>query len=320
MKKNVLLVVLSAASLVTGIWWLGFRYDNPQPTELSRDSNPSLSVEQPESLLDAELSQQGTLPPEAQSESTAGRIVHVPPGSSINTNPEPNYYNINAVTAEGLADFTNYNLEAALAGDLGAGYRVGRARERCIDVKLDSGEIEIRVQRAMRKYEQTRESGYPSYDSETDMVGNSYPTEAENRVNQIRWHEACVRQSEIFSEQLRQKLDRLAQQGHVVARYMYATWPPDYIGRTDAFLIQYEWAAKAREFSFLNLDQGEVAGLLAFGQSFSRFGSFTTFDRYLGYAFYKAAIDCGFLIGWQRVCIPVQGCRRFRWKPATHSV
>ena len=97
-----------------------------------------------------------------------------------------------------------------------------------------------------------------------------------------------------FNESLRERLNRLAQQGDIVARYLFSKWKPDYFGQTDAFLLQQDWESKAREYSYQNLEQGELLGFLAFEDSFSH-GIYTKRDSEMAVSFAAAAIECGFI-------------------------
>ena len=90
-------------------------------------------------------------------------------------------------------------------------------------------------------------------------------------------------------------MDRLAQQGDIAARYLFATWTPSFFGHSDAFLLEYEWASKAREYSFQNLEQAEFLGFLAFAESYSNLGYFTRQDINMAHAHYIAALECGFM-------------------------
>ena len=79
-----------------------------------------------------------------------------------------------------------------------------------------------------------------------------------------------------------------------MARYIYAIWPIEPLEMTRGFLVHQEWAAKAAEFSFLNLEEGEIAGQLAFGQSYFSGRLFTSQNIYVSYALFTSAVSCGF--------------------------
>ena len=108
------------------------------------------------------------------------------------------------------------------------------------------------------------DSGQELIDSGIDHPGKQYLTESETRTNLNRWYEACQLQNGITNAELRKTLDKLAQQGHVMARYLYASWRPDFINEPDAFFLQYEWESKARQYSFSNLEEGELGGTACF--------------------------------------------------------
>ena len=106
---------------------------------------------------------------------------------------------------------------------------------------------------------------------------------------QARWIRPSMA---IWTEATRKQLEELARDGHVIARYIYATWAPQWALGPESFGQFTEYQTNALEFSFANLKEGEIAGLLAFGLSY--WGPhFTPFFPDLGTAFMKAALDCG---------------------------
>ena len=44
----------------------------------------------------------------------------------------------------------------------------------------------------------------------------------------------------MFTPDLRQQLEAMANRGLVTARYLYSLWPPDIFGKSDAFLAHQE--------------------------------------------------------------------------------
>ena len=68
-------------------------------------------------------------------------------------------------------------------------------------------------------------------------------------------------------------------------------WPLEHLDIGEAFNQQYRWEGLARDFSQANLDRGEVAGLMAFAQSYMR-GWFTDNNGDLALAFTIAAVNC----------------------------
>ena len=290
MKKLIPIVILSTALLAVAVWWFGSDSDSQNPSSESSYIAPAPTEQEPETLPATE---DGIAPTESQPVSTAKTIAHVPPRNLQTESANTPFDDIDAVTTETLDKFTRHNLDAAIAGDLDAGYRVSQARRKCDYAPRTMKQVEVMVQRMQQKFEHAFDRGITNTYM-FDSPENEFPTVAENRAHQMRWFNACGLQRGLLNDELRNGLDKLAQQGHVVARYLYAIWPPDYLGESDGFLIQHEWETKAREYSFLNLEQGEVAGLIAFGEAYSQGGLFANYDMKISYALYKAAIDCGF--------------------------
>ena len=114
-----------------------------------------------------------------------------------------------------------------------------------------------------------------------------------NRSNLQDWFDACQRVRNTLTQDFREQLESQALAGNVMARYLYAVWPPGELDLGEAFVQQYRWEGLAREFSEANLESGEVAGLMAFGDSY-RGGWFTSKNDDLAMAFTLAAFQCGF--------------------------
>ena len=110
-----------------------------------------------------------------------------------------------------------------------------------------------------------------------------------------QWHAGCAGHDALFDSGLRQRLDELASQGHVVARYLYATirLSEQELASSDHLATQLKWERKARRYSRENLEQGHVLGLLAYAHSY-RTSTFTTYNSGLSLALYKAMLDCGY--------------------------
>lgn len=207
------------------------------------------------------------------------RVVQVP-----SNGVSPRYDNIDEIEESELAAFTRHNLDEALAGDLAAANRVVHARRRCENAPSSIAEAEQQVQQRLQRNMRRSESRGREWNA---------TREEEFRVQTMARYENCRFSDQLFTPDLRAQLERLASQGHVASRYLYALWPPELLGRPDAFLRHQEWAEKALSFTLANLTQGETFGLLAFGQSYSNSGMFTATDRYPGAAFVIAAVDCG---------------------------
>ena len=295
MTKFVLTVVISVIILAVASWWIGYGRDDQHVIDTLNDSGLAPPIQEPE-ILDEDAIDNGLKVEDPKPVSFAKTIVHVPAGTVKSPSAEP-FDDLASVTAENLNEFTIENMAAALEGDLESGYRATRARQRCRGAAKDKQELDKRIEEKMRTAQYYLDNAWPIHTYETDSPASLFPTKAENRAHQDRWYETCRQQRELFNEELRKKLDVMARQGHVVARYLYAVWPPDQLDSPDQFMLEQEWEIKAQEYSFLNYEQGEVAGLLAFAESYLTTGLFTRYNRFLGLALFRAAYDCGFTGG-----------------------
>lgn len=300
MTKSVLTVVISVIILAVASWWIGYGRDDQHVTDTSNNSGLPPPIQEPEILPDEDASNYGLKIEEPQPVSFAKTIVHVPAGTVKPPSAE-SFDDLVSVTAENLNEFTIENMAAALDGDLESGYRVAQARQRCRGAAKNIQELDRKIEERMRMVQYHLDNGRPIHTGEFDRPGNLFLTEAENRTHQARWYETCRLQRELFNEELRKKLDAMARQGHVIARYLYAVWPPDQLDSPDQFMLEQEWGIKAQEYSFLNFQQGEVAGLLAFAEAYMTSGLFTRHNNLLGLALYKAAYDCGFTEGMAKM-------------------
>jgi hypothetical protein len=223
----------------------------------------------------------------------ARRLAHVPDTRPEKASNSPTT-DERDVTAENISSLLEANLEYALTGDLVSGYFVTRSRQTCDRFAGTPEELERAISRINRRVERAQARG-------RDVPGTaefdqpwSYTSDPEtNRAHLERWYDACQRVRSMFTPELRERLEALALGGNVMARYLYATWPQEMLDTGDAFGQQFRWEALAREFSMANMDQGEVAGLLAFGHSYLG-GYFTARDRNLALAFAVASLNCGF--------------------------
>ena len=200
-------------------------------------------------------------------------------------------------TPENVDSMAQRNLEAALNGDLEAGYYVQWALRNCQAIPLDSALLEKMIESYSEYANHMEREGTPippegSHDGRDDLSA-SYPTEAQNREHLTRLMKGCQRLNGIFTSDLRQKLSDLAEKGHVLARYLYATWQPRPGLTPESWEIMQDWQLKALQYTYANLEDREAAGLLAFGQSYYD-ALFTPNIFSLAIALQKAALDCGF--------------------------
>jgi len=221
------------------------------------------------------------------------RYLHVPDTRRVRDDNAPST-DERDITAENVDSLLLANLDYALEGDMASAYFVTRTRMNCERFASTPEELKSSIKRVNRRVEHAGKRGRslpatPEYDQPW-----SYSSDSEaNRAHMKNWYGACERVRSIFTADLRLRLEMLARQGNVMARYVYATWPEELLHAGEAFDGQFRWEDQAREFSLANLHAGEVAGLMAFGHSYHG-GSFTARDNNLALSFGVAALHCGF--------------------------
>lgn len=236
-----------------------------------------------------DVSDTGTVEIEAPSETVdeaeeatqgAKRIVKVPSEAPGNFAPDFNSW---SVAYEHLEAYSKHNLELALANDLEAAARIDGVHYRCRDAPRSEEDIERSVENTMLAYRLSQEQS----------PGFRARSESEVMKKALERYRGCQFWEELFNDEMRSMLERLANNGHVIARYMYAMWPPRIAGQPDGFLVQQDWAQKALDFSLANLAEGELAGLLVFVHAYGGDTRFTARDSDLGNAFLVVAVECG---------------------------
>ena len=98
--------------------------------------------------------------------------------------------------------------------------------------------------------------------------------ESTDQYSDFLWQrfEQCSSIRDRLEGNLRGDLARMAENGSVTARYLYAMWPPaSYLGSAELDVMQdwLEYQDRALEFTWQNLFEHEPLGLLAMGQSFA---------------------------------------------------
>lgn len=299
MKTSWLVVVGSLVVVsVAAIWWLDGRKSRtgdvpqPAPTPVAEAIVDTLEPMLPET--DSGLQTEDTAP-----ESFARRIRR---GS--NTRPKggenPPSTDLRSMTADNVEQLLQANLDQALDGELASAYFVMRARMACERFANTPEELEQRMERINKRVERDVERGREVSTRRGNDMSLSFTGDSDaNRAQMERWYDSCQQVRSMLSPDLRQQLESQALSGDVMARYLYASWPLEALNAGGAFDQQYHWEGLAREFSQANLDSGEVAGLMAFAQSYMN-GWFTKRDNDLALAFSIAALNCGFETGSSR--------------------
>lgn len=110
----------------------------------------------------------------------------------------------------------------------------------------------------------------------------------------------CLPYYEHATAQLRAELERLAEQGNVAARAVYALWPPHRDLTYATIEEQRYWEVRALEFSLANLEAGEHLGFEVFAKSFGQSTYFTPAHDVTGAFFQVAILRCGFEVSQDR--------------------
>ena len=124
----------------------------------------------------------------------------------------------------------------------------------------------------------------------------SFTTIQEYEVFMWTRFEQCDATKGMFDQPLRERLIQLAQNGNVSARYMFAMWLPKIVNMSETQMTDWLiYQNLALEFTWQNINEGELLGLLAYGQSLETVSPpyFTTRNRNYGQAFILAAERCG---------------------------
>jgi hypothetical protein len=220
-------------------------------------------------------------------------MTRVPDTRSTRDNDTPST-DIRDISAGNIGNLIQANLENALNDDMASAYFVVQARRVCGRFSDTPGDLEKRIERTNRKVERDIKRGreLPT-GARNDLPWSATGDKEENRAHLESWYDACQNVQSMFTQDLRQQLELLALNGDVMAGYLYASWPLDQLDTGKAFDQQYRWEELARGFSRSNMDRGEVAGLMAFAQSYMN-GWFTVRNGDLALAFSIAALNCGF--------------------------
>jgi hypothetical protein len=286
----VIIVVIASVS-----WWAIRQPDvekqaTPiQVEEISEVAGETQSIEE----VEQENAQEG------EALTPTKRIVHVPDTREPDTLTEYEESRYLEINGENLARIATSALEKALDGDMQAATGLPRLRTLCRDNFTDEEWVEEEIQKTMNGL---RDGSIPpegetvTFTSMEGLGFTAYPTEAENRTHMMQWFRACEHVRAIWTQDTRRQLEELASEGHVMARYIYATWVPEWKLDSDSFSQFTEYQSNALEYSIANLEEGEVAGLVAFGLSYWGLHFTPTFPD-LGTAFLKAALDCGLQSG-----------------------
>lgn len=215
--------------------------------------------------------------------SSAKRIVRVPDKSYEETQPErdPDIK---------LQESTKRMLESALNGEAEKAINISRLARQC-NQQMTEEWVRIRLEK-MSKADFNTHTTHSFGNGETRSF-NSF-----QEYESTLWAEfdQCRSIQSLFNDDLRERLQYLAENGNVVARYLYAMWPPKQGGLGSEETLQVlEYQNRALEYTWLNIDEDEPLGVLAFGQSFDAGapGLFTPRNFVQNEIFLLAAKKCG---------------------------
>lgn len=287
MKKNLSGVIIGVVLVAGAIW--GFRnlyFDNSSLDDLT---NSESSHEESSGVLEPQLE----LVPAEKYEATTGKknaksIVRVPGKTHEELQPERD------LDIE-IQESTKKMLEAALNGEAEEAINIGELARQC-NQQMTEERVRIRLDNM----------------SETDFnpqtkhsFGNSQMRSFKSfeEFESTLWAEfdQCRSIQNLFNDDLRERLQLLAENGNAIARYLYAMWPPEQggIGSRETLEV-LEYQNRALEYTWLNIDERESLGVLAFGQSFGAAtpGLFTPYNYVQNEIFLLAAKKCGLSSPW----------------------
>jgi hypothetical protein len=181
-------------------------------------------------------------------------------------------------------------LEAALSGEANNAINIGELARQCNQGMTEEW-VRIRLERASK-------SNFNSQTSHSFGNGQTRSFNSFEEFESTLWTEfdQCRSIQSLFNDDLRERLQHLAENGNVTARYLHAMWPPEQ-GSIDSeeTLQVLEYQNRALEYTWLNIDESEPLGVLAFAQSFGAGspGLFTPRNFVQNEIFLLAAKKCG---------------------------
>jgi len=184
-------------------------------------------------------------------------------------------------------------VESAMSGNIDDAMAVGSLIGQCRKGFDNEAQVQSSLRMMSRHFKQgkTVQGGFVLSTGESVSFSNSddYETFMWTRFLQ------CDTTRPIFNQALRDRLNRLAENGSVTARYLYAMWLPDR-GKTeeDQLIDWLVYQNRALEYTWQNINEGQALGMLAYGKSLSSIqpAFFTARNRNYGQAFILAAEKC----------------------------
>ena len=185
-------------------------------------------------------------------------------------------------------------LESALAGDIDDAIAVSELVGQC----RAGYDNENSVQSGLSRLSQNVKQGRPLPGLLSTGTGETLQFKSFVEYEEFVWDRFAQCQSTrgMFDQNLRNRLEQMAEGGNVNARYLYAMWIPTQKGASTDDLINWmTYQSLAMEFTWRNIREGEPLGLLAYGRSLEQTGHvyFSPVHKRYGPAFILAAYKCG---------------------------
>lgn len=188
---------------------------------------------------------------------------------------------------EGEQDFDAL-LKRLRAGERQAARDFARQREECRGLIADN------TVRALMEHGSEAEYLAASDDRRT-IEGRPMRVVRERKIAQLRTQISNCFPFYIYAvADLREEIKRLALNGNVAARAVYAMWPPHRDLAYPTLEDQHEWEVLSLEFSLANLEAGEFLGFEVFASSYFYGKYFTPVHEVTAASFVLAGARCGF--------------------------
>jgi hypothetical protein len=180
-------------------------------------------------------------------------------------------------------------IELALAGSIEDASRVVEYVSGCSEVEPDDSALRVLLDATLRNPDMPMRMPIGILGPSQD-----YGSYEEWSAARMRRFKECHATENLFGESFHARLRMKAENGDVLARFLYAMLPPKYRrGDRDWIIDWLEYTKLAYEFTVQNMNEGEPLGLLAYGLSLRGLGRFTPRESGIGNAFLLAAERCG---------------------------
>jgi hypothetical protein len=191
------------------------------------------------------------------------------------------------------ADLIQSELESALNGDINHAWTVLQYTQYCSSAAGSQDPI----RQVIMHFKDFHDS-HP--DVPLPQIKNAFMPIQEQQMSFDDWADRVMRQYEecrstryLFDKDLRARIKSQAKSGDVVARFMYALWPPPKLGEPEVVRAWEEYTELAYDFTSQNISEREPLGLLARGISYYSRELFSPQNTVLGEAYLLAAEICG---------------------------